>query len=126
MANRKAEKVKGARAESLHEKAEALRSGVCACCGTGKTFAKRDGRQYMEAHHLLPLAACQGDFATSLDVVANVVCVCPQCHRFLHHGQRDAVRRVLSGLYDKRKSLLSASGISLSKDAFLSRASEAR
>ncbi|MGL4999965.1 MAG: HNH endonuclease [Cetobacterium sp.] len=42
-------------------------------------------KQYMEAHHLIPMNA-QDSFKNSLDVLGNVVSLCPNCHRMIHHG----------------------------------------
>ena len=37
---------------------------------------------------LIPMKK-QQTFSTSLDVYANVVCLCPVCHRLLHYGLDD-------------------------------------
>ena len=51
-----------------------------------KTFtAKSTGMPYMEGHHMLPMKY-QDRFKSSLDVYANIICLCPICHRLLHYG----------------------------------------
>jgi len=82
------------------------------------SFISKNGQPYMEAHHLIPLA-CQnnGLFEHSLDVIANIVCLCPTCHRKLHHGKE--IKQDLKILYDKRKQKLSASGIDVSFETLL-------
>ena len=40
---------------------------------------------YTEAHHLIPLCF-QNEFLYSLDVEANIISLCPNCHRRLHYG----------------------------------------
>lgn len=50
------------------------------------TFLTKNGKPYMEAHHLIPLSA-QTYFTNSLDVDANIICLCPNCHRKLHYGK---------------------------------------
>ena len=65
----------------------------------------------MEAHHLIPMSA-QNDFENSLDVDANIVCLCPNCHRKLHYGNQ--IDEELKILYEKRKELLNKSGIMIS------------
>lgn len=63
-------------------------------------FLRKDGKiNYTEAHHLIPLQY-QNNFDFSLDVEANVVSLCPNCHCMLHYGQdkSDLLRR----LYDNR------------------------
>ena len=74
------------------------------------TFLTKNGHQYMEAHHLIPMAA-QDEFDTSLDVDANIVSLCPLCHRKLHHGKDNQAE--LKKLYDLRKDLLEKSGIEI-------------
>lgn len=76
-----------------------------------ETFITKAGTPYMEAHHLIPLAA-QEDFENSLDVDANIICLCPICHRNLHYGK--VIEDDLNKLYKKRKELLKQSGINIS------------
>lgn len=82
-----------------------------------ETFITKAGTPYMEAHHLIPLAA-QEDFENSLDVDANIICLCPICHRKLHYG--DKIENELSKLFKKRKELLKESGIVLSYNELIS------
>ena len=65
----------------------------------------------MEAHHLIPMGA-QDDFGVSLDVDANIVSLCPNCHRKLHHGAN--TEGDLLNLFNQRKKLLEKSGIQIS------------
>ena len=67
-------------------------------------FLRKDGKtNYTEAHHLIPLQY-QRDFDFSLDVEANVVSLCPNCHCLLHYGQDK--EELLRQLYNQRKSRL--------------------
>lgn len=75
------------------------------------TFINRLGRQYMEAHHLIPLSY-QEFFDTSLDVIANVVSLCPNCHREIHYGSER--NNLLAYLYKVRKNNLEESNILMS------------
>lgn len=77
------------------------------------TFDSRNNKPYMEAHHLIPMAS-QDKFDVSLDVDANIVCLCPNCHRKLHYGKER--RWTLLKLYNDRKELLKQSGIDISFD----------
>lgn len=72
----------------------------------------------MEGHHLIPLKF-QEEFSNSIDVYANIVCLCPVCHRLLHHGLISERTYVAEELFDSRSSRLIASGIDLSKKDFL-------
>jgi len=73
---------------------------------------------YMEGHHSIPMNK-QGQFNVSLDVYANIVCLCPVCHRLLHFGVEDSKRAILNGLYEQRSERLANSGIVLSKNEFV-------
>jgi len=68
-------------------------------------FISRFSNQpYLEAHHLVPMGL-QGDFAQSLDTIHNVFCLCPYCHRAVHHAEKSIARDILRTLADRRKVL---------------------
>lgn len=75
-----------------------------------ESFIAKNGKVYMEAHHLIPMSA-QEDFNNSLDVDANIVSLCPICHRKLHHGKEIEVE--LKKLLETRLELLKQSGIDI-------------
>lgn len=77
---------------------------------------KTDGTLYTEAHHLIPLCF-QSNFKYSLDVEANVVSLCPNCHRMLHHGKE--IYNVLKRLYEERKERLLSCGIDITFEELL-------
>ena len=72
----------------------------------------------MEGHHAVPMKE-QNNFDVSLDVYANIVCLCPICHRLLHYGKVSQKREVLEQIYIARDDRLQNSGIYLTKDQFL-------
>lgn len=83
------------------------------------TFVARStGKAYMEGHHLIPMRF-QPAFENSLDIYANVVCLCPTCHRLMHFGRNSDKSYVAEALYEKRAGRLSKSGIDLPKTDFL-------
>lgn len=83
-----------------------------------KTFtAKSTGHPYMEGHHALPMKY-QDRFSQSLDVYANIVCLCPICHRLLHYGVESESKNVLYKIYYDRSERLAASGIRVSREDF--------
>ena len=82
----------------------------CNIDGKHCSFVAKNGKIYMEAHHLIPMSA-QEDFNNSLDVDANIVSLCPTCHRKLHHGKDIEVE--LKKLLDSRIVLLKQSGIEI-------------
>lgn len=79
--------------------------------------AKSTGHPYMEGHHAVPMKF-QSKFSRSLDVYANVICLCPICHRLLHYGIEVEKRNVIDKIYYDRADRLAASGIQISKDDF--------
>lgn len=80
--------------------------------------AKATGKAYMEGHHLIPLKY-QNRFNCGIDVYANIVCLCPVCHRLLHFGADKEKIYAAEKLYDERKDRLVHSGIDISKKDFL-------
>ncbi|WP_165590424.1 MrcB family domain-containing protein [Bordetella pseudohinzii] len=68
------------------------------------TFLTRK-QPYVEAHHLIPFSR-QDDYEYSLDVVANLVALCPTCHRQLHYGRARDKRPVLMALLQRRHARL--------------------
>ena len=52
----------------------------------------------------------------SIDVYANIVCLCPVCHGLLHHGLINKKIYVAEELFDSRNACLIASSIDLSKN----------
>ncbi len=57
--------------------------------------------------------------SVSIDIYANVICLCPICHRMLHYGMESEKRRVLEVIYNNRKKRLKNSGINLSRNEFV-------
>lgn len=70
-------------------------------------------RPYLEAHHLIPFSN-QRNFNVSLDVMPNVVALCPNCHRLLHHGRKQEKSKHIRTLLDKRSERLEEKGLSIS------------
>lgn len=71
----------------------------------------------MEGHHAL-LMKFQDRFSQSLDVYANIVCLCPICHRFLHYGMKSKSKNVFNKIYYDRSERLTASGIRVGREDF--------
>ena len=91
----------------------------CEIDANHKTFiTRRNDEPYLEGHHLIRMEH-QEHFAKSLDVYANIIGLCPNCHRQLHFGKKDEIRDILKPIYDLRAGRLAKSGIELSKDVFL-------
>lgn len=77
------------------------------------TFISKLEKPFMEAHHLIPMAA-QKDFSINLDRIENIVSICPICHSAIHLGD-DATRlEILKKLYDLKEKELKSVGINIS------------
>lgn len=77
----------------------------------------KSNKPYMEAHHLIPLKE-QGKFNVSLDVYANIICLCPICHRLLHYGVKNEKEYVSDKFFESGKARLIHSGIDISRNEF--------
>jgi len=73
---------------------------------------------YVEAHHLVPMSQ-QPLYPFSLDVTANIVALCPMCHKLLHHAQPKNKRGHLLKLLRLRQDKLQEKGISVSAETLL-------
>ena len=75
-----------------------------------KTFTSKLGKQYMEAHHLIPMAA-QKDFNINIDRIENIVSICPVCHSAIHFGDKETRFELLRKLYNEKENELKSVGI---------------
>lgn len=81
-------------------------------CKHGSFFRRNTNIKYMEPHHLIPLHYHE-EFEWSLDVEANVVSLCSECHNQIHYGDG---RKILKELWKKRSTELAAAKIDKMKD----------
>ena len=54
-------------------------------------------KPFLEAHHLLPMSL-QGETETPLDTLDNIFCLCPHCHRAIHHAEKDLSKSIIDEL----------------------------
>lgn len=87
----------------------------CSVDGAHITFIKKDGTPYMEVHHLIPLEQ-QGKFEYKLDTKANLVPLCPLCHKLIHYGRMEDKKPILTRLYNERKEALKKSGLDITPE----------
>lgn len=66
------------RAKYVSEYAKRRANGFCQLCGKPAPFQDKDGKPYLEAHHVIWL----GEGGT--DSLDNIVALCPNCHRKMH------------------------------------------
>jgi 5-methylcytosine-specific restriction protein A len=60
------------------EYAKVRAKGICQLCGKTAPFTDKDGKPYLESHHVIWLSE-GGE-----DSVTNTVALCPNCHRKMH------------------------------------------
>ena len=72
--------------------------------------------KYTEGHHLVPLEF-QKQFSVNLDVEANIVSLCSNCHNQLHYGKNADI--ILKKLYNERINRLKKCGIEISFEQLL-------
>lgn len=53
-------------------------NGICDLCGKEAPFKDKNGRPYLESHHVITLAE------DGPDAIYNTVAICPNCHRRIH------------------------------------------
>ena len=87
---------------------------LCEYDNTHELFIrKRQPINYTEPHHLIPLKF-DSLFENSLDVEANIVSLCSNCHDLIHYGA-DA-EHVIRKLWEERKDELRAAGLGIMKN----------
>ena len=69
-----------------------------------ETFmSNRTHKQYMEAHHLIPVAnqeAVWNKYHKNIDCVENLVSLCPNCHKAFHYGTKEVKARMIETLFN--------------------------
>lgn len=84
----------------------------CEYSNKHQSFLRKNINQlYTEGHHLIPLKY-QYMFNVNLDVEANIVSLCSDCHNILHYGRDYEI--ILRKLYDDRIDRLNKCGIKIS------------
>jgi 5-methylcytosine-specific restriction enzyme A len=76
------------------------------------------GLPYVEAHHLVPMGQ-QAQYPFSLDVTANIVALCPFCHKLLHHAKPKDKRTHLLKLLALREAKLQEKRIAVLSEVLL-------
>ncbi|MED4116304.1 MrcB family domain-containing protein [Priestia megaterium] len=94
-------------------KALMLSNYTCEIDSSHETFiSKSTNMPYVESHHLIPMGK-QGEFQYDLDQLANLISLCPLCHRLIHLGTDADKEKLLRKLYDQRKERLENIGIEI-------------
>ena len=110
--------IEWSRSNILREQALTFAGYACEIDKSHESFvAEKTNKAYMEGHHAIPMNN-QPRFDQSLDVYANIVCLCPVCHRRIHHGIKSDRINMMNVIYAKRADRLANSGIRLSREEF--------
>lgn len=99
---------------SAKEAADALlrENYTCEVDPKHETFTgKATNHQYVEAHHFIGISHHKKFPEIDLDRAANIVCLCPTCHRKIHHGIDEVRLPMIEKLYQKIKKRLERVGI---------------
>ena len=92
---------------------------LCEADETHESFTRRDEKnRYTEAHHLIP-RSYQKSYPYSLDVPANIISLCSNCHNCLHYGSKDEREAILARLYFSRRERLEEVGLRISLDELI-------
>ncbi|MBN3556050.1 DUF3578 domain-containing protein [Fictibacillus nanhaiensis] len=87
---------------------------VCEINPTHQTFVSNiSGENFVEGHHLIPINL-QKHFKWSLDVPGNIVSLCPNCHRQIHHARKADINDLLERLYYLKSEILNDYGLNIS------------
>ncbi|MEK4698329.1 HNH endonuclease [Solibacillus sp. FSL R7-0668] len=90
---------------SLAESIEAKRRAnyTCEMNDAHRTFINAaDHQNYIEAHHLIPMAA-QDYYDYTIDFADNIVTLCPNCHRQIHYAVPHEKGELVEILFQKRQ-----------------------
>lgn len=91
----------------------------CAIDHTHITFRTESSPNYLEAHHLIPLSY-QTEFSKDIDILENIICLCPTCHRKIHYSDYETRKRMIIKIYDDYKVGLFQIGLKVSLSKILS------
>ncbi len=86
---------------------EALKNASYSCeiDSLHKTFIT-DKHQFMEGHHLIPMEYQDKYPSQSLDIVENIIALCPNCHRAVHYASMSDKLNLIRKLFKKKKQQL--------------------
>jgi len=73
---------------------------------------------YMEAHHLIPMAA-QDYYDNTIDFADNIVTLCPNCHRKIHHASLQEKAVMIDYLFKQHENLYESHGIKINKKTLM-------
>ena len=96
---------------TLAQKVKQNAENKCELAKSHKSFTGKDDKAYMEGHHLIPLAR-EKYFQNPLNQLANIVCLCPNCHKKIHYG-KDRLKLVEKLWTPQRQKDLRSAGLNV-------------
>jgi len=77
-----------------------IANGHCECCGE-EGFLSASGERYLETHHVVGVAE------RGPDTIANIIAVCPTCHRKAHFAAEhiEVERRMAEAIYRRGRKI---------------------
>ncbi len=74
-----------------------------------------NSKMYIEAHHIIPISR-QSEFNEDIDIAQNLICLCPNCHRFIHYGNYEDKKELVEIVVNSRKDTLLSKNIELKEE----------
>ncbi len=84
--------------------------------------SKLTGKNFMEAHHLVPMKEVKniyGNQNINIDCVENLVSLCPNCHRAVHYGAERVRKDLLTNLLTKKANDFNKIGLKIELNELL-------
>lgn len=87
---------------------------ICEVDINHKLFLRKNGINYTEPHHLIPISKYKDFKPFNLDMEENIVSLCSHCHNLLHYGRFEDKKEILSKLFNQRNQALKSVSLDLS------------
>lgn len=95
----------------------------CLIDNNHNTFITKAGNHYVEGHHIIPFtidnAIKYQEKNIFLDHNNNIISLCPNCHRQIHYGNKEAKEELIKIVYEKSKKMLKDLNIEIDYEALL-------
>ncbi|WP_031542688.1 HNH endonuclease [Mesoplasma photuris] len=85
---------------------------LCQLDSRHDSFIKNDGTKYLESHHVIWMKF-EGIFNFKVDVIENLLALCAECHRKVHHANKEERVIKIEEMYELKKNYLITNNISL-------------
>jgi len=99
--------------QNIADEAKMLTGYKCFIDNSHESFEDRTGHNYVDTMHLVPLANDK-EYEADLDVIENIVCLCPNCMARLYEGKDIDREKMLVDIYYRKKDELEKAGIKAS------------